>query len=214
MSEVEKLDVCATLGLYVEYAQKERQFYNDVIQQAKDTPDQLTHPTFDFSENFALPYHARQPGPVDIKVLFRVNNFGIANQPAKSQTHHLFQEGQTIAMDKINGPNCVVSMLDHYLRKNEPSQQLHAHCNNCWVRNKNKTVLVYLCWRVSLGMEADIQLSFMTVGHTRCSVDGGFGMATQKFPSVDCETMAQLKEVVDSSAHSNSADVFSWEWKD
>ena len=114
MSEVDKLDVCATLGLHVEYAQKERKFYNDVIQQARDTPDQLTHPTFDFSENFALPYHARQPGPVDIKVLFRVNNFGIANQPAKSQTHHLFHEGQTIAMDKNNGPNCVVSMLDHY----------------------------------------------------------------------------------------------------
>ena len=60
---------------------KERQFYRTVIEQAKEHPQQNTHLTFDFSdhENFALPYHARQPGPSYFKVLFRINVLGIAN---------------------------------------------------------------------------------------------------------------------------------------
>ena len=122
MSEVDKLDACATL----------RQFYNVVIQQARDTPDQLTHLTFDFSENFALPHHARQPVPV--QVLFRVNYFGIANEAAKSQTHHLFHEGQCWTTISTS-----MSMCSNFMR----TVTIAAG------KIKTKQVPAYLCWRVA-----------------------------------------------------------------
>ena len=164
----------------------------------------------------SIPYHARQPGPVYFKVLFRVNDFGIVNEAAKEQVHHLFHEGQTIAVDngKNHGPNCVVSMLHHYLATHDHASELHGHCDNCCGQNKNKTVLAYLCWRVLVGLEDDIKLSFMAVGHTRCSVDGGFGTAKQKFRASDCDTVSQLATVINASAASNKAELCCWEWRD
>ena len=34
------------------------------------------------------------------QVFFRVNDFGVGNEASKSQTHHLYYEGKTIAFDK------------------------------------------------------------------------------------------------------------------
>ena len=59
-----------------------------------------------------------------------------------------------------------------------------------------------------------IGVSFMVVGHTRCSVDGGFGTAKKKFRNSVSDTMEQLRSVIDDSAASNRAKLFSWEWRD
>ena len=119
-SEFLKLKISSDLRSHVELAQQERGFYTTCIDTAKNDPASFTHLTFDFAENFAIPHHARQPGPVYFKVLFRVNNFGIVDEAGEGQVHHLYHEGQTIAADngKSHGPNCVVSMLHRYLEKN------------------------------------------------------------------------------------------------
>ena len=214
-SEQDKLQTASELKSHVELAQSERDFYKSCISRAKAEPDTFVHITFDFTENFGLPYHARQPGPVYFKVLFRVNDFGIINEASGSQIHHLYHEGQTIGEDnaKSHGPNCVVSMLHSYLEKNEHPQQLHAHCDNCCGQNKNKTMLAYLCWRVLVGLEADIKLSFMVVGHTRCAVDGGFGVVKKKFRSSDTDTASQLVDLVNSSGLRNTATLCDWQWR-
>jgi len=148
-------------------------------------------------------------------VLFRVNDFGIINEAGAGQVHHLYHEGQTIAEDngKSHGPNCVVSMLHRYLQNTPHSKHLHGHCDNCCGQNKNKTVMAYLCWRVLVGLEEDIMLSFMVVGHTRCTVDGGFGVIKKKFRASDTDTVSQLVQLVDSSGHRNSPAFFDWEWR-
>ena len=137
--EQDKLQTASELKSHVELARSERDFYKSCISRAKAESETFVHITFDFAENFGLPYHAQQPGPVYFKVLFRVNCFGIINEASGSQVHHLYHKGQTIGEDnaKSHGPNCVVSMLHSHLEKNEHPQQLHVHCDNCCGQNKN-----------------------------------------------------------------------------
>ena len=78
----------------------------------------------------------------------------------------------------------------------------------------NKTVMAYLAWRTLVGLNAEIQLDFMRVGHTHCFVDAGFGLFKQKYRRSDVDTFEQLVEVVRSSATMNEAEKFSWEWRE
>ena len=177
LSEQDKKDITENRLKHINSAKSEREHYNDCIREAKEDPEAKTHITFDFAENFVLPYHSRQPGPVYFKVLFRVNDFGVINEAIPEQVHHLFHEGETIGVNngKSHGPNCVISMIHHYLATHNHARSLTAHCDNCCGQNKNKSVMAYFCWRIMAGLEDEITLSFMIVGHTRCSADGGFG---------------------------------------
>ena len=221
-AEDEKISATEALRDHVVLAQKEREFYTTVIEQASESlvanpaNPEFTHLTFDFAEQFVLPQHAKQPGPVYYKVMFRVNDFGIVNEASKEQIHHLYHEGQTMGEDnKLNhNPNCVISMLHAYLESSVHGRKLHLHCDNCCGQNKNKTMMAYLCWRLLCGLEDQIDISFMVVGHTRCSVDGGFGLAKQKYRLGDIDTMEQLVSVVTESACSNVASTKNWEWRD
>ena len=177
LSEQDKKDIIENRLKHINSAKSEREHYNDCIREAKEDPEAKTHITFDFAENFVLPCHSRQPGPVYFKVLFGVNDFGVINEAIPEQVHHLFHEGETIGVNngKSHGPNCVVSMIHHYLATHNHARSLTAHCDNCCGQNKSKSVMAYFCWRIMAGLEDEITLSFMIVGHTRCSVDGGFG---------------------------------------
>lgn len=216
LSERDKKHLTEEWMTHIDLAKSEREFYNSCIARAKADPSALTHITFDFSENFVLPQHSRQPGPVYFKVLFRVNDFGIIDEAVPEQVHHLFHEGQTIGPNntKSHGPNSVISMLHAYLQSHPHAKALHGHCDNCCGQNKNKSVMAYLCWRVLAGLEDDIGLSFMIVGHTRCSVDGGFGLAKKKYRSADCDSPAQLVTTIEASATQNKVKLYSWEWRD
>ena len=76
-TEEEKLDAASKLKSHIEAAQAERQYYCDAIEEVKmslekENPPSFTHLTFDFAENFVIPQHSRQPGPVYFKVMFQV----------------------------------------------------------------------------------------------------------------------------------------------
>ena len=93
--------------------------------------------------------------------------------------NYLFNEKETIGTNgsKSHGPNSVISMLHRYLEvhgKREP--KCHFHTDNCVGQNKNKSVLAYFMWRTLVGLNEEITLSFMRVGHTRCMVDACFGL--------------------------------------
>lgn len=214
-SEGSKRELSEKWMQHIDLATSERVFYNDCLKSAKEDADTVTHITFDYSENFGIPYHSRQPGPVYFKVLLRMNDFGIINEAIPEQVHHIYHEGQTIGADnsKAHGPNNVISMLHHYLATHPHAQCLHAHCDNCCGQNKNKSVMAYFCWRVMVGLEKDINVSFMVVGHTRCSVDGGFGLAKKKFRCSDCDTPEQLSATIDASAEQNKACLYEWQWR-
>ena len=95
-SEEGRVKCLSVWQAHIQPAQDERRFYNDCASRAisaeksGNTPVPYTHLTFDFSENFALPYHARQPGPVYFKVLLRVNDFGVMNEERQQQRQYLY----------------------------------------------------------------------------------------------------------------------------
>lgn len=62
------------------------------------------------------------------------------------------------------------------------------------VSDKIKTVYLigYLAWRVIAGLHKHITLSFMRVGHTRCMVDGNFGLIKRVYRHGDIDAMLQL----------------------
>lgn len=225
VGEEEKEQAVEEFMAHIKAAQTERDAYRAAIQLAKDELVQFEvensvvnyiHLTFDFAQNLQLPYHHRQVGPIYFKSPLKVNLFGICNEAASVQVNYLFHEGQSIGPDgsSSHSSNSVVSMLDHFLEVYTGKEQLlHFHADNCVGQNKNKTVMGYMNWRVMTGRNTEIKLSFMTVGHTRCSVDGCFGLIKKSYRRSDTDTLKQLYDVVNRSAECNQAQAFEWEWK-
>lgn len=48
-------------------------------------------------------------------------------------------------------------------------------------QNKNWYTVAYLAWRVMRGLHQDIELHMQIPGHTKCIVDGGFGVTKKSF---------------------------------
>ena len=65
-----------------------------------------------------------------------------------------------------------------------------------------------------VGLNEEITLSFMRVGHTRCMVDACFGLLKKRYRSSDCDTMEHLKTTVELSAKCNSVQLYTWEWRE
>lgn len=81
-------------------------------------------------------------------------------------------------------------------------------------QNKNKSVLAYLMWHTLVGLNDEVILSFMRVGHTGCFVDACFGLLKKRYRASDCDSMQQLKETVEVSAKCNTVQLFQWEWRE
>uniref|UniRef100_A0A1X7VS57 DUF7869 domain-containing protein n=1 Tax=Amphimedon queenslandica TaxID=400682 RepID=A0A1X7VS57_AMPQE len=62
----------------------------------------------------------------------------------------------------------------HFYLKNHGlnSFSIQFNADNCLGPNKNNTVIQYLLWRVTTGLNASISISFLPVGHTKFTPDG------------------------------------------
>ncbi len=132
--------------------------------------------------------------------------FGVCSEGIPKQINYLLDESDTIGPNgtKSHGANTVVSLLhDFFRRHGHGEEQCILHADNCGGQNKNRTVMAYLAWRVILGLHKKITLSFMLAGHTRCLVDGCFGLLKRKYRRSDLYTIDQLAACVDSSAACN-----------
>ena len=221
VSEVDKIKLTQEFKAHVEVAQKERQHYLDSMKKAEenicDGPPSYCHYTFDFAQMLQVPYHARQVGPLFFKVPLKVQLFGICNDATKKQVNYMFSESESIGPNgaKAHGANAVISMLHHYFEKHSRREEtLHLHADNCVGQNKNRYVIGYLLWRVLTGKNKKIILSFMRVGHTRCIVDGNFGLIKRLYRRSDVDTVALLSDIVSRSASTNIPQLYSWEWRE
>ena len=97
------------------------------------------------------------------------------------------------------GANTVISLLHHYHQHYSfGEQKLHLHADNCSGQNKNNAMievkprlllgnkmhvysLLYLMWRVLTGLQKEIIMSFMMVGHTKFAPDCCFAVLKRKF---------------------------------
>ena len=73
-----------------------------------------------------------------------------------------------------------------------------------------------LAWLVISGLHKKIYLSFMVVGHTRCLVDGCFGLLKRNYRHSNVFTLNQLADVVNKLAAPNFARIggvcwYSWD---
>ena len=186
------------------------------VQQGDDAELRLEHYTFDFAQQATIPHHAREVGALYFKVPRRIQIFGIAAEAVPSQYNYLFDEDQAIGIDssKSHGPNAVLSMLHHHLQHHSCVKSICLHVDNCCRQYKNKSVLAYLAWRVLVGLNNEIELSFMRVGHTRCFVDGGFGLLKQQYRKSDVDNVQQLADATEESAAFNKAVQFTWQWRE
>jgi len=205
----------ADLTKHMDEADREREFYKRTIADAKEMlsaqdnngiAPAATHITFDYAQQLELPHHTRQVGPLYFKSRFKVQLFGICNEPRNVQCNYIFHEGESIGPDgaKAHGPNAVVSMLHHHLQGNVEERSVCMHANNCVGQNKNRTVMAYLCWRVIHGLSDEMSLAFMRVGHTRCSVDAKFGRLKQSY----CDVV----QAINSSCAANVPVRYCWTW--
>ena len=193
------------LRTHMEHANKARDHYRDVIQKAKDAiklaaehnnpVPNFEHYTFDFAQQATIPHHAREVGALYFKVPHRIQLFGIASEATPSQHNYMFGEHHAIGIDgsKSHGPNSVLFMLHFHLEQYSLAKTICLHADNCYGQNKNKTVIAYPAWRVIVGLIEEIELSFMRVGHTRCLLDGGFGLLKQRYRKSDIELYSSLQ---------------------
>ena len=70
----------------------------------------------------------------------------------------------------------------------------------------------YLSWRCYAGLSDRVSLSFMRVGHTRCAVDGYFGLIKQRWRWSKNDTLSDVEVAVNQSAEPNNAVMFNWTW--
>ena len=111
------------------------------------------------------------------------STLGICNEGLKQLYNYIFDEASTIGEHgkTAHGPNAVISMLHNYLEEHNVPPSLHFHADNCVRQNKNKSVLADFTCRILCGLIDNSTLSFMRVGHTRCAVDGYFGLLKQQY---------------------------------
>lgn len=97
-------------------------------------------------------------------------------------------------------------MLHHYLETHSFGEMnLHIHCDNCSGQNKNRFMMQYMAWRVMVGLNKKITVSFLIVGHTKFSPDWCFGLFKQTFRRKNIGCLDDIVQAVESSATVNHA---------
>ena len=118
------------------------------------------------------------------------------------QVNYLIDE----AVNTGKGANNINSMLHHFLEEHNLGEaNLHLHCDNCSGQSKNRFDMQYLSWRVMVGLNRTITVSFLIVGHTKFSPDWCFGLFKQAFRLTKIGCLDDIVKVVESSAMVNYA---------
>jgi hypothetical protein len=222
--EDRKASLTAAFSQHLSIAQTEREYYLECCKRSASElavcsggAPRYAHYTFDFAEQLHLPHHSRQEGPLYFKVCRKVQLFGICCDSNNVQINYLVDESQTIGQNgkKSHGPNSVISMLDHYFSHHSLNEAIcQCHADNCVGQNKNRFVLGYFAWRIITGKHDQLYLSFMEVGHTRCLVDGHFGLIKKIYRTMDCDTVQHLADATTRSSGNNKPQLFPWEWRE
>ena len=204
--------------------QKERSLYNCMVQESKQTCEELgitefhssspcsraisMHYSFDYAQQVHLPSDPLQPGPIYFLVPRKVGLFGVCCEGIPKQVNFVIDEAHLIS----KGSNAVVSYL-HYFLEHFGLGEINAnlHCDNCAGQNKNRFVLWYCAWRVAIGLHQSITLNFLIAGHTKFAPDGCFGLLKKTFKRRAVSSLSELASTIDDSANVNVAQLVGME---
>lgn len=74
-------------------------------------------------------------------------------------------------------------------------KSLRLHADICDGQNKNRFVLMYLCWQNLVGLNCDFQLQFMVAGNTKNVVKWAFGHLKRNLKSTNSRTPAEMMKI-------------------
>eukprot|EP00043_Microstomoeca_roanoka_P019483 m.219664 g.219664 ORF g.219664 m.219664 type:complete len:653 (-) comp17003_c5_seq2:239-2197(-) len=181
----------------------ERRFSNAQVLMAKERG---WHAVFwGFAEACRLPHFTEQPQSFYFKSGLKLDLFGIANQIQQMQDNYIISE---LNRPQKKGANLVVSLVHHYLSKQQSSPGLFLSADNCGGQNKNKTMLQYLCLRSAI-YKQDVYYHFLVQGHTRGYNDGAFGVIKRCLRTSNIYTPQQFQQMIETTNHNTSTDAAS-----
>ena len=97
-------------------------------------------------------------------------------------------------------------MFHHFLQHHAFGESsIHIHADNCSGQNKNRFMMQYLMWRVHVGLNMEIKMSFLLVGHTKFAPDCCFGLFKRLFRKTKVGCLEDIAAVVERSAAINHA---------
>lgn len=196
---------------HIEYAKKERIYYNACSKLAEEhylklglqnmptkskqpnSRNIMQHYSWDFAQQLHYPYEDQQVGPIYFKTPRKAQLFGICCEGIPRQTNYLIDEADFPEKDA----NTVISILDHFFTHHGLGEKyVCLTADNCVGQNKNNAVLHYLIYRVLAGLHDSIELSFMVVGHTKFAPDGYFGLIRRRYRRSNIYTYDDLVQTV------------------
>jgi hypothetical protein len=178
--------------------------------------DGSLHLTFDFAQCVRVPHEMRQAGKNYLKFPYKIDLFGIAAEAEMRTDVYCIPEGHCPS-ESPKGSNYVIGMLDHYLSQEwiRDVRTLYLHADNSGGQNKNRFVLAYLAYLIACGRFDTITLAFMVAGHTRCAVDGTFGLIRKLLWNTErVETPEEFLDVVNMSCDpARAVNMEGYKWK-
>ncbi|ELT87533.1 hypothetical protein CAPTEDRAFT_192819 [Capitella teleta] len=177
----------------------------DALQESAACSRRMTmHYSFDYAQQVHLPSNPLQPGPIFFLVPRKAGLFGVCCEGLPRQVNFLIDKAHLIS----KGSNVVVSFLHHFFERYGLGEtDVHLHCDNCSVQNKNKFVLWYIAWRVAVGLHKSITLNFLVAGHTKFAPDWCFGLVKHSDATASCNEAA----VVGTEDGHNNIPVMDWQ---
>eukprot|EP01028_Stygiella_incarcerata_P001306 TRINITY_DN1214_c1_g1_i1.p1 TRINITY_DN1214_c1_g1~~TRINITY_DN1214_c1_g1_i1.p1 ORF type:complete len:606 (-),score=117.08 TRINITY_DN1214_c1_g1_i1:401-2218(-) len=180
---------------------QERLYYKKLIELSSVERGSL-HLTIDYAQCVRVPHEMRQAANIYFASPYKIDLFGIAAEAEGRTDVYCIPEGNHPGKKGPKGANDVIVMLDHYLAQESLKgiRRLYLHADNCAGQNKNRFVFAYLAYLVACGRFDSIIFAFMCVGHTKCAVDGTFGLVKRLFWNTErVETPDEFLDVVNAS---------------
>jgi hypothetical protein len=191
-------EIISEQNLHIQCYRAMRDEYERDIRKAKDVSDS-DRPivlSFDYAQNLEIPHDPLQPQKFYFTSRLKAYQFGVVNEELDIHTHYIYSEYVS-----GKGADEVASMLLHYI-KNElkrNSRHLILWADNCPGQNKNSTLYQLLAWLMEGGLYDVVELKFQVKGHTRNSVDRGFGITKRFYFKAPVWSMECLKRVLETS---------------
>lgn len=79
-------------------------------------------------------------------------------------------------------------------------KKLMLHCDNCAGQNKNRFVVWFFAWIVSIGMFDEAELNFLIAGHTKNECNGAFGCIKRALRKTNVKSPKQMRDLINSSS--------------
>jgi len=167
---------------------------------------EISHFSFDYSQNPVLPQKADQPGSFYFFSLRNIYLFGITDESCNHQMNYLIDESHC-----AKGSNEVISMVSHFLSSLPEEKRTHIvfNADNCVGQNKNNTMVKFFLWQCLMGYSQTIEVKFMIKGHTHFGPDSNFSYIKKRYRRSDAFSVEHLETIIQASSTTNNAEILS-----